>query len=429
MKPQIGAKGPLEVTEAKPGWFLPRWAREWDQFFFRPADPATLGLVRLCCGLIALYTAIAFCADLQEFFGPHAWVDLQLRNDFRYFAPYKQEPWTWDSVPNPDYSHKGPSDPDRLYVQKWGVYPEHNLTYGRPVWSIWFHVTDPTAMILVQAGVILVMFLFTIGLFTRVTSVLAWFCYLSYVHRAPTATFGVDVMMSIALFYLMIGPSGAAFSADRLLRRWWVAYRARRQALREGQEPPALRLASLPVTPLVSANLAIRLFQMNTAIIYLAAGISKLQGKSWWIGEAIWGTLANFEYAPMQYPAYTAFLVFLCHHPWLWQVFMTAGTTFTLVFEISFAFLVWGRRTRWLLIAMAVILHGVIGLFMGLKTFSMMMLTLVLSFVPPETIRSWLAFLAGLWTAARPKASLAPAPLRPPVDTKKPISTHVKQKN
>jgi hypothetical protein len=127
--------------------------------------------------------------------------------------------------------------------------------------------------------------------------------------------------------------------------------------------------------------------------------LSKLQGRTWWTGEAVWGVLANFDYAPMQQGSwytdlYTEFLVFMSRHETLNYLFITASTMFTLTFEIGFAFLVWGRRTRWIIIVMAVMLHGGIGLFMGLKTFSMMMLTLVLSFVPPESIRRLLGALA-----------------------------------
>src|SRR6516225_3537092 len=106
-----------------------------------------------------------------------------------------------------------------------------------------------------------------------------------------------------------------------------------------------------------------------------------------------------------------AFLEFLAKHRFYWELFTNTASAFTLVFEISFAFLVWHRRTRWAMLAMAVVLHGGIGLFMGLKTFSMMMLTLVLSFVAPATIHRLLAALArapgGLklaFASASPKA-------------------------
>jgi hypothetical protein len=390
MNTQTPAISPVSMP-AQPGrsWWV-RFAAGWDRFFFHSADPTTLGMMRICCGLIAAYTLVAFSWDLQNFFGEHAFVSLQERNEWR--RHYPQNMSTLDTWENPDPIHDD-------YEDRWGMPRNWTHAQGMPIWSIWFHVTDPTGMAYVHAGLILVTILFTIGFCTRLTSVLTWFGALSYIHRSNLTVFGVDTMMTIALFYLMIGPSGAALSVDRLIKRWWLSYRALRR-VSAGEERTAglstvpVRLPVLAVTPSVSANLAIRLCQIHVCIIYMAAGLSKLQGASWWTGEAIWGTLANFEFAPMQYDSYMAFLTFLAKTPWLWNLFMTAGTVFTLAFEIGFAFLVWRPGTRWVIIAMAVTLHGGIGLFMGLKTFSFMMLTLVMSFVPPEVIHRVLRALA-----------------------------------
>ena len=76
-------------------------------------------------------------------------------------------------------------------------------------------------------------------------------------------------------------------------------------------------------------------------------------------------------------------------------------------FEIGFAFLVWRPRTRWVMIGMAVILHGLIGLFMGLKTFSMIMLVMNMAFLRPEEAH-WL--LGWIYRPAAPRVPVAPAP-------------------
>jgi hypothetical protein len=73
---------------------------------------------------------------------------------------------------------------------------------------------------------------------------------------------------------------------------------------------------------------------------------------------------------------------------------MTSGAIFTLVFEISFVFLVWNRRLRPVLLISAVLLHTGIAVFMGLVTFSLMMMTALLSFVPAEAVHRLLARLA-----------------------------------
>src|SRR5262249_11626663 len=156
-----------------------------------------------------------------------------------------------------------------------------------------------------------VTFLFAIGAAARVTSVLTWFGVISYTQRAPTTVFGMDTMMNILLIYLMIGPSGAALSVDRLIRRYVIMWRTLR-----ARRPAPVRI---PVTPLVSANFAIRLIQVHLCIIYLAAGLAKLRGNSWWTGQAVWGTLANPEFSPMHLPLFVGTLRFLCEHRWMWE--------------------------------------------------------------------------------------------------------------
>src|SRR5205823_2447161 len=155
--------------------------------------------------------------------------------------------------------------------------------------------------------------------------------------------------------YLTIGPSGAALSVDRLLARWW-----------RGDTGPAV-----PPAPRVSANVAVRLLQIHVCIVYLAAGLSKLLGPAWWNGTALWMVFANFEFAPMQFAIYNDILRLVCRNQFVFEMVMTGGCYFTLFFEIGYAFLVWSRRTRWVVLGSAILLHGTIGMFMGLKTFSL----------------------------------------------------------
>src|SRR5207248_3359382 len=162
---------------------------------------------------------------------------------------------------------------------------------------------------------------------------------------------GMDTIMNILCIYLIIAPSGATLSVDRLLQKWW--------ARRKGLAPP-------PVKPSVSANFTLRLMQIHLCIIYLASGLSKLQGPAWWNGTALWGTMANYSFAPMHWPVYLAFLQFLSEYRILWEVVMLGGTYFTLFLEISFTFLIWRKSTRWLMIILSVLLHTGIGLIMGL---------------------------------------------------------------
>jgi hypothetical protein len=137
----------------------------------------------------------------------------------------------------------------------------------------------------------------------------------------------------------------------------------------------------------VTANLAIRLFQIHFCAIYMASGLSKLLGSMWWSGTALWLTMDNPEFAPMSSALYQEFLVFLCKNRWLWEVVVSGGVAFTLVLEIGFPILVWPRATRWVMVIGAVLLHTGISLSMGLTTFGLIMLAMLLSFIPPPAVR------------------------------------------
>ena len=86
----------------------------------------------------------------------------------------------------------------------------------------------------------------------------------------------------------------------------------------------------------------------------------------------------------------------------------------TLFLELGFPFLVWDRRWRWMAICGAVMLHTGIALFMGLTTFSLMMLCMLASFVPPEVMREQITSLssriAGLF-ARKAEAAVNPRDL------------------
>lgn len=380
--------------------FLPvRMWRSWCRFWFNPADPTLLGLVRICAGLMVLYVHLAYTFDLDVLIGRHAWLDLETITDFRQNIPILPPTTGWEPPP----LEEPPLDPEARQrwqedMQRWGIDTRGACARGRWITSIWFHITDPGWIRVLHGCFLLAMVLFTLGVATRVTSVLTWLIALSYIQRAHTSLFGMDTIMIIVLLYLMMGPSGAALSVDRLVAR----YRATRRALATGQPVPV----RFRPEPSVSANLALRLLQVHLCIIYMASGLSKLQGQTWWSGTAVWGTMANYEFSPLHLPFYQWALQMISQHRWLWEVMTTSLTLFTLVFEISFAYLVWLPRWRWLMILAAVGLHLGIAIFMGLVTFSLMMMTLLLAFVPPEAVYRMLRWLGrgaeDLWLAFRP---------------------------
>lgn len=343
--------------------------RGWDRFWFSPADPTTLAMMRIFCGLIVCYVNLCYSWELFGFIGPNAWLNQSVADYLQRDIEYYAQGWNWND-------------------------PPIELSRGNWFWSIYHHVHSPAWVIALHVLFILAPLLFALGLFTRVFGVLAWIGAMSYCQRASNSVYGLDTMMMILLAYLNLGPSGATLSLDR----WLQCRRARRL----GQPQPA-------VEPSYAANFAIRLTQVHFCIIYLATGTSKLLGPSWWAGTALNLVLLNNAFAPLDQVPYYEFMKWLAGHRVLWEITMTTLIGFTLLLEISFPFLVWNMRWRWLMMCGSVMLHTGIGLFMGLGSFSLMMMVMVLSFMPSETMQDVLAWLRELvWSDAEPSNTVTP---------------------
>jgi hypothetical protein len=236
------------------------------------------------------------------------------------------------------------------------------------------------------------MFLFTIGCFTRVTSVLTWMASLCYIQRSVHVLFGQDTMMNILLIYLMVGNSGAALSVDRLIAR----YRAVRASLRRsGTIDPATRAFLNAAPPTAGAGLGVRLIQVHFCFIYLASGLAKLQGVPWWNGTAFWDVMVNPEFTLMRFHWFESLIRNWAAFKPVYHLINTIGVWFTLALEISFAFLIW-TRMRVVLLWAGVLLHASIGVLMGLNIFELLMMVMLLSYFPSSVIRSRLKGSADL---------------------------------
>ena len=269
------------------------------------------------------------------------------------------------------------------YLDYWNNDSRKMNRRGHSIVSVWFHVTNPTEMALVHGTILFIIALFTLGFCTRVTSVLTWIAVLGYIHRTNQILFGMDTMMNILLIYLMIGNSGAALSVDRLIAR----YRAAKASFRRSgtlDEPTRAFLHRAPLS--VGANFGIRLIQVHFCFIYLAAGLSKLKGPSWWNGTAFWDVMINPEFTLMKYAWFEEFVRSIASIKPLYYGITMCGVWFTWGLEICFPFLVW-TRLRPFMLWLAVMLHAGIGVLMGLNLFELLMLTMLLVYLPPGVIR------------------------------------------
>ncbi len=362
----------------------------WNTFWFTPADPTVLGVIRIFGGMLLFYILVASGPLLRSIYAPDGWIDTPTSDILRHESPWVPPNDAWDQpegTPQGDMSQrvqrpemsKWPQS--REYYQRWNLDPIFTIDMGQPLFSQFFHVTDPFWVDVVHGIALIVAVLFTLGLCTRVVSVLAWVLALGYIHRAPPSLFGMDTMLAIVLLYLMIAPSGATLSLDRLIQRFRVSF----TSLSGHRSAPTITLA-----PSVSANLVLRLFQIHFCIIYLASGAAKMQGAAWHNGTAIWQTMANYQFTPARFEFFTSMLHYLASHRVLFEIVGTGGSLFTFALEIGLPFLIWNPRLRWLMIIGAVMLHTGIALMMGLVAFSLLMIVMLVSFIPAATVRAFL---------------------------------------
>lgn len=290
----------------------------WSRFWFAPTDPAVLSAIRVCTGLLLFWTHLVWSLDLLAFFGADGWMAAEMAerlNGERYGATF------FDFVSAP--------------------------------WAVWtFHVVN-----------LIVFAMLTVGLFSRFAAVWSFVAAINYaIHVTPGAFFGLDKINCLLAMYVMLGPCGARYSLDRLLR------------LRRGAAPDAD-----DVPPSWSANLALRLIQLHLCVVYLFSGLGKLQGERWWDGSATWFTIANVEYRSFD-------MTWLGNHLWFCEALAHA----TVFWELFYCCLIWSRWTRpWMLMA-ALGTHAFIGLAMGMPEFSLAMLTANVAFLSTGFVRGLL---------------------------------------
>jgi hypothetical protein len=360
--PPQTAPAPQPETESILDWF-----RAWNRFWFQPTEPTMLGMLRIMCGILTLYVHLSYTVGLLAYVGPEGWADRSVTDWMRKEVAFTPPPAGWEQM-----------TPEQMQAA---------TEKGYVAWSVWYHVDDPFWIWTLHIVFLVAMLCYTFGFCTRASGVVTWIATISYVNRIPFMTFGMDAMMVIVQTYLLIGPCGAVYSIDRWLARrrigWW-----RNDAVDPDHPPKS-----------VAANFAIRCVQIHFCFVYAISGFSKLQGTSWWSGDAIWGTIANPNFSPMQSALFMNFLYFLAKHRLLYSVVVGGGCLYTLVLEIGFPFLVWNRHTRWVMITGSVLLHTGIGFLMGLGGFSMFVLVILMAFVPPETMLAFLRQLRARWQA------------------------------
>ncbi len=179
-----------------------------------------------------------------------------------------------------------------------------------------------------------------LGLFCRVSAILAWFLHLCAAKSGGFVSYGVDNFMTIAFFYLMLSPLPDRYSLDWRLRK------------SRSKDPQLLGFWR-------------RVLQLHLCLIYFFSGLTKCLGSGWWDGSNVWRALIRPPFGVID----PEILV-------RWKyVFPIAGVLICLL-ETAYPLFIWSRSTRktWLICICA--MHAGIGLTMGMYLFALIMIIL-----------------------------------------------------
>ncbi len=328
----------------------------WLRFWFVPRDAAGLHVIRVFSGLLFTFWLLCFAANYIDFFGVSGWFGLEA---------FKEAGRIPGGVPAP---------------------------FG---WSILYLAgTNTTLLSAMYWCSVIVVALFTLGIATRITSVLTWVVVVSFVAN-PAVSYDADFLIVILAFYLMIG---------YVLLGQWSRSLTLAELIFGPAEGGVLALLSKrrEAIPSYAANLAVRLFQVHFALVAVSAGLHKLQFGDWWAGAALWYPL----HPPLQTTRDSIRM-----SPGMWQVEMFVlglANYAVLAWLIGFPLFAW--RQKWRLVLLGGGLAAWVGsvLIYGLPLFGPVFLIASLSYLTPEEWRQGLE-----WFSNRGQALLGwlrPAP-------------------
>lgn len=147
----------------------------WNRFWFTPADPGPLAIVRMLTAAVALVLLASYSADLDAWFGPGGMIPGDPRAAWR--APFS--------------------------------------------WSLFDLVASSGGLRLLFGITAVVLGSLAVGLATPVVSLAAPVLWASLLHRGPMLTGPADDCVAVLLWCLAIAPTGAAWSLDR----WFLGRR------------------------------------------------------------------------------------------------------------------------------------------------------------------------------------------------------------
>jgi hypothetical protein len=298
--------------------------RAWDRFWFERIDPHSAGVFRIFLGATLVVYYLALFPNWDRYYAADGLLSLDLL------------------------------DPERSYRPWWSVF---TWTEGLvPAGALWW--------VVFAAAV-----LFTLGLATRLCTVVLFVIHNSMAHTNSLMLAGDDLVFRMLLFFGCFAPLDRSLSLDA-----WLRARRRAGSAAGADEWPTAW--------------AVRLMQVNIALVYLCSLPRKLVNAPWQDGTAIYWSLVNPTWSRWPWPgAFTGFPG---------EMLSAALTYGTLAVEAAFPVLVWFPRTRVYVLVAGAAMHLFIAAFIrNVEFFSLAMVCSYWLFVPGEVTRGWVDWLTG----------------------------------
>jgi hypothetical protein len=313
----------------------------WTHFWFAPADPIALHVLRVLAGVLFLYWLLPFAGSQAALFGLGGWFDA---------TAYRE-------------ASRLPELPPHLFG--WSV--------------VYLCGANPIALAAVYWLSIAAIVLFTLGVATRLTGVLTWVAAVSYTAN-PALAYDADPLLVMLAFYLMFG---YLLLGLRSPRQSWVGRVV-------GSMPAWLSRRAAPPEESVAANLAMRLFQVHFAIAMVASGLQKLQFREWWSGLATW-----FYLNPPFHTTREDVRSFAPNAETFLTLF-TLASYVALAWQLAFPAFAWRRSLRPVLLGGAVVAWLVGAFIVTLPLFGALMMVACLGYLTPAEWRRLQSLAGGL---------------------------------
>lgn len=317
------------ATAARPrNWGREIWA-DFDRFWFGAGSATTLGVFRILMGLANLGALILLLPFLEAWYSEAGFTPLAVTDRSR-----------------------GPISQDFVFF---GVHA--HLPFQVPFLDVFAGMTYSPLFLTFYAITMLAAILTTLGLWTRVSSIVLAVGVVSLQHRNELVLHGGDTVVRLGAIYMAIAPSGKACSLDRLIGLW-------KGRLRPG---PAL----ISVWPQ-------RIIQYNLALIYFTTWWVKLDGTMWRDGTAAWYPPRLHEFVRFWIP------------PFMLSTWMTPVLTYaTVAVELALGTIVFWRPARSWVLGAGLLLHGWIEYSMNIPMFAYSICCFYIAFYDGDELSAW----------------------------------------